>query len=125
VSDARCIDSWLSSYIAAWRSDSPEQVGALFAVESHYFTAPYVTPLSGRDEIVAWWLEQHESEMEWTFDYEVLASNGNLHVVRGEATYPRSQRRAGGPEVYHDIWLITLDNNGECREFIEYWMVAQ
>ena len=29
---------------------------------------------------------------------------------------------AGDSKDYSNLWLITLNDSGECTEFIEYWM---
>lgn len=123
MQDTTAIDRWLSGYLRAWRSDSPEDVAALFEPDARYFTEPFREPYLGRDAIVAWWAGHGESAVPWTFDYDVIASDGPLHVVKGVTTYPEGGGSGNGePVVYDNIWLVTLGASGSATEFVEYWM---
>jgi hypothetical protein len=119
------IERWLSSYVEAWASDDPATASALFSQDARYFTAPYRPPLVGSDQIATWWIGQGESRLRWTFEHEVLAETNGLYVVRGTTTYPDNVRANGRPEVYHNLWLVTLADDGRAREFIEYWMLGE
>lgn len=123
MDDARAIDRWLKDYQAAWASS--KGVAALFTPDARYFTAPYRPPLLGAEAIERWWISQGEDGLSWTFEYEVLAVDGPLHVVRGTTTYPDTTDPDGRPQVYHNLWLITLAPGGGASEFVEYWMLAE
>ncbi len=55
----------------------------------------------------------------------VLAQEGDLFVVRAVTTYPEGTRSADQPEVFHNLWLVTLAADGRAREFVEYFMLAE
>jgi len=121
--DTTAIDRWLSAYRAAWSTDAPEDIKALFTPDARYFTAPYRIPRVGADAIAEWWASQGNSAMRWTFEYDILAREGSLQVVRGVTTYPDGLDESGGAEVYDNIWLVTLTDDGFASEFVEYWML--
>lgn len=121
--DTSAIERWLEGYLTAWDSDAPEDIARLFAPDARYFTAPFREPHTGVEEIVRWWIGQANSTIEWEFQSEIVARNGELYVIRGVTCYPGGLETPGTPEVYHNLWLVTLDADGRCTEFVEYWMV--
>lgn len=123
--DTTRIDTWLADYRHAWTTDSREDVARLFTDDIRYYTAPYRDPLSGVDVVADYWLGERESGIPWTFEYEVLAREGGLHVVRAVTRYPEGTSDADGPEVFHNLWLVTLADDGRASEFVEYFMLVE
>lgn len=123
--DTHLIDDWLERYRHAWTTDDRGEIEALFTADVRYSTAPYRPPLSGLDELAAYWLGEGESGIAWVFEHEALAQEGDLFVVRAVTTYPGGTRDADGPEVFHNLWLVTLGADGRCREFVEYFMLVE
>jgi hypothetical protein len=127
--DTKPIDEWLARYRGAWTTDYAEEIAALFTPNARYFTAPYRAPLEGPEAVTAYWVTQEESGIPWTFDYEVVARQGlqqaDLYVVRAVTRYPEGTRGASGPEVFHNLWLVTLADDGRASEFVEYFMLAE
>lgn len=121
--DTTAIDRWLSGYLKAWAGDARDDIDSLFAPDARYFTAPFRDPYVGRDAIAEWWIGQEDSKIRWTFDYDIVAAEGGRYVVRGVTTYPDGLDEPGTPEVFDNIWLITLTDDGTASEFIEYWML--
>ena len=125
MSHSADIERWLTDYEKAWSTDSAEAVAGLFTADARYFTAPYRPPLVGVEDLARWWIDQAESTTSWTFERAVIASEGGLHVIRGTVTYPDAPGPGGKPAVYHNIWLVTLAEDGRAREFVEYWMLEE
>jgi ketosteroid isomerase-like protein len=123
--DTLQIDDWLARYRLAWSTDDREQIATLFTDDVRYFTTPYRQPLEGREAVIAYWLGEKESGIPWTFVPEVVAREGALHVVRAVTTYPQGGDGHGDPEVYHNLWLVTLTHEGRANEFVEYFMLAE
>lgn len=121
--DETRIRDWLAAYHHAWTTDDPAEVRRLFTAGVRYFTAPYRPPLEGADAVADYWLGERESEIPWSFEYQVLAQEGDLFVLRAVTTYPRGTRDAEAPEVFHNLWLVTLDGD-RASEFVEYFMPA-
>jgi hypothetical protein len=107
---------WVGRYIEAWKSNDPEDIGSLFAEGGLYYTTPFRGPWEGREGIVEGWLGRKDEPGTWTFDYEMVASEGDLGILRGETRYTNTS------QAYSNIWFITLDGEDRCTEFIEWWM---
>jgi hypothetical protein len=122
--DTQKIDDWLEGYRRAWESDARSDVERLFTDDVRYYTAPFREPLRGTEEVAAYWLGEKESGIPWSFAPEVLAREGDLYVIRAVTRYPEGTRDAGGLEVFHNLWLVTLEEDGRASEFIEYFMLA-
>jgi hypothetical protein len=123
MSDSQAIERWLDAYEASWSTGSG--VRELFTLDARYFSAPYRPPLVGPEAIEAWWIEQGESDIRWVFERRVIASEDDLYVVQGTTTYPDSPGLAGQPQIYYNLWLVTLADDGRAREFVEYWMLPE
>ena len=119
--DETRIRDWLAAYHHAWTTDAPGDVARLFTDDVRYSTAPYSPPLEGPDAVAEYWLGERESEIPWSFEYQVLAQEGELFVVRAVTTYPGGTRDADAPEVFHNLWLVTMDGD-RVSEFVEYFM---
>jgi hypothetical protein len=108
--------NWVEQYIVAWNSNDPDDIRALFTEDAAYYTGPFDAPWLGREEIVRQWLERKDKPGTTQFSYDVVATKGNLCVIRGEAVYLEP------PTVYSNIWILRLDAEGRCSEFTEWWM---
>jgi hypothetical protein len=107
---------WLEGYIEAWESNDPDDIGRIFTVDAQYFTAPYRQPWSGREQIISGWLGRKDEPGDYEFEYEILGLSEDTAFIRGWTKYPKQ-----GAE-YSNLWLVRLDDQGQCYEFIEWWM---
>lgn len=113
-------EHWLDGYRTAWRSDDPDQIGALFTEDATYSPYPFREPKRGREAIVAWWVGQGDSGNEWRFERERLVVDGEVGVVQGITTYPAAD---GQPEaVFSNIWVVRLAPDGRASSFAEWWV---
>jgi ketosteroid isomerase-like protein len=124
IDEARIRD-WLAAYRHAWSTDDPVEVAELFSEDVRYFTAPYREPLEGIEAVTAYWIGEEEGGIPWSFEYQVLAQEGDLFIVRAVTTYPEGTSEAEGPETFHNLWLVTLDADGRARDFVEYFMLVE
>jgi uncharacterized protein (TIGR02246 family) len=106
--------TWVESYVRAWNSNDPDEIGALFTEDARYFTEPYTAPWAGRQQIVEQWLERRDEPGETTFDWHPVAVTADACFVQGTTTYP--------DRTFSNLWDIRLDGDGQCREFTEWWM---
>lgn len=109
-------DDWITGYVRAWNSNDPKDIEALFAPDGRYLTEPYAAPWTGREEIVAGWLEEKDEPGDTEFNYEMLVDTDDLGIVKGRTHY-----RSNGHD-YVNLWEIRLDEQGLCKEFVEWWM---
>jgi len=113
-------EHWLDGYRQAWKSDDPDQIGALFTEDATYAPSPFREAWRGREAIVANWIERGDSKNPWQFESELLAVEGETGVVRGLTTYPAHDDE---PEpVYSNIWFVSLAPDGRARSFAEWWV---
>ena len=122
MTDSAAFDSWLERYADAWRSNDAERIGALFTAGAIYRWHPYDEGddvARGRDAIVRAWLEEPDEPGSWELEYERLAVDGDLGVARCVTTYVDTGE---GSRVYHNIFLVRLDDEGRCFDFVEYFM---
>jgi uncharacterized protein (TIGR02246 family) len=110
------VSGWVGRYRDAWESNDPVQIGTLFTPDGTYFTEPYAEPWTGREEIVRGWLEQRDEPGTTDFEYDVLAIDGDLGIVKGSTVYRNP------PREYSNLWEVRLRPDGTCTEFTEWWM---
>ena len=113
--DVERFQGWVERYRAAWESNDPAEIGALFTDDALYFDSPQLAPWAGRDHIVEEWLERKDQPGDNTFDYSVIASEGDLGIVRGVTRYLLTGK------VYDNLWEIRLDAEERCSSFTEWW----
>ena len=112
------LTDWLERYFAAWRSNDPDEVAALFAADAIYSYGPFREPSVGRDAIVARWVS--ETPTAFTYRYEPLAAlehGGVAHWSVGFAHPTRAETRV---EV-DGILVLTFDDEGRCTEHREWY----
>lgn len=113
-------EQWLDAYRAAWKTDDPGQIGALFTDDASYTTLPFREPRRGRDAIVAWWISQGDSKNEWRFELERLVVEGDTGVVQAVTTYPAVDDQPDA--VFSNVWVIRLAPDGRASSFAEWWV---
>jgi len=118
--DTKRFDRWIKAYVAAWRTDDPGAVGALFSARAVYATGPFDKPWRGRAAIVAAWIARGDSGARWRFRHKVLAAQGTVGIISGTTTYAASGGRPA--RTYGNLWLVRLNRRGEAEEFREWWM---
>ncbi|GIG61387.1 hypothetical protein Lfu02_57590 [Longispora fulva] len=113
---ADLLAAWIEGYVAAWESNRPDDIGALFTDDARYHTEPFAEPWRGREEIVRQWLAHADAPGDATFRWEPVAVGGPVSVITGRTVYREP------PREYHNLWLIRLDDQGRCAEFTEWYM---
>lgn len=109
------IAKWIDSYVAAWKTNNIEEISNLFTEDAYYSTGPFDKPWEGRKAIIDGWVAIGDQPTDWSFDYEVVAMDGDLGVMRGDTVY----KSAG---TFSNIWLIRLTPDGKCKEFREWFV---
>ena len=111
------ISSWMEKYQAAWTSNAPEDIRALFTSDALYETRPHdPEPWRGQDGIVQGWPAARDEPADWTFTWELLGCDGPTAFVQGVTTY------SGGRPTYDNLWVITFDGSGRASSFTEWFM---
>jgi hypothetical protein len=112
------LGSWLDRYFAAWESNDPGDVAALFTEDAVYSYSPFRAETRGRDEIVREWVEGGLGS-DFTWRHEPLA----VTESRGVAHWAVSFRNADDSLVELDgIFVLDFDDDGRCREHREWYI---
>jgi uncharacterized protein (TIGR02246 family) len=114
--DDKAYRRWVDAYVKAWNTNDPSDIASLFAVDAVYLTEPYALPWRGRGEVVTQWLDCKDEPGDTVFDYEVIAASEEIGIVKGRTLYKSTRR------TYWNLWEIRLDDQGACREFVEWWI---
>jgi uncharacterized protein (TIGR02246 family) len=114
------LESWLERYVHAWGTNDPDGIGELFTEDARYYTAPHREPWVGREGIVAAWLDRKDEPGQWEFRHQIVGIDGPVGFVRGWTRYAATADEA--ETEYSNLWVIRLDADGRCSEFIEWWM---
>ena len=127
--DPQAAQDWLNRYVDAWLSYDRNDISALFADDVAYRYHPYDEPITGRDEVVASWLGEADSDDASTRDapgtyeatYSPVAVDGDTVVATGTSVY---RDEPGGPVVrtYENCFVMRFDSAGRCRDFTEYYV---
>jgi ketosteroid isomerase-like protein len=113
------LDRWLDVYGRAWERFDLDAFVACFAENAVYAWGPWGEPLRGLDEIRAQTAEAVSHQEEVSFGHEPLAITPD---GRGVARWWVSFRVPdGGTDEYEGIFLVTLDADGRCTEFREWF----
>jgi hypothetical protein len=111
---------WLDAYFAAWITNEPDDVSALFADDATYSIGPFAEEWVGRAEIVRRWTDGAQEDVEYA--YEILAVQGDTGIahwnVRARAEGEAARSESDG------ILLITFAPDGRCRDHRE-WLVRR
>lgn len=106
---------WVAGYVAAWQSNDPAEIGALFTDDARYLTSPDSEPRVGRDAIVAGWLQDLDEPGSWSFDWHIVHEDDGFVAVQGRTDYPAERD-------YLNLWIIRLADDGRATEYTEWYM---
>ena len=112
------VQAWLDAYVSAWASYDPDEIGALFADDATYSYQPWAEPLHGRDAIVADWLEDPDEPGSWDASYRPLVVEGHRATATGTSRY-------GDGKTFWNVFAMTFDDDGRCRDFVEWYMLQR
>lgn len=107
---------WLDGYIKAWKSNNAQDIAKLFTEDAYYSTGPFDEPWIGQQAIIDGWVGIGDQPSDWTFDYEVVAVDGDLGVMTGTTVYK------GDVGTFSNVWLICLAEDGRCKKFREWFV---
>ncbi|WP_375399599.1 nuclear transport factor 2 family protein [uncultured Amnibacterium sp.] len=116
MSSRDAVDDWIHRYLVAWDSNDPDDVRAIFTPDAAYRFHPWDEPLRGVDAIIAQWTGEARDEAgDHAFTWSVIAVDGPTAVVQGRTRYDDG-------DVYDNLWVIELTDDGLARAFTEWYM---
>lgn len=114
--DLETFHGWLDRYFAAWASNDPAQVEALFAQDAVYSWGPFRDDAVGRDAIVTAWVDGG-APSELRSRFEALAVAGD----RGVAHWSVSFGGETGTTELDGILVCDFDAEGRCTLHREWY----
>ena len=115
--------SWLHDYGRAWETRDAHAAAALFGEDSAYNETPFVEPMRGRAEIMAYWLHVVDSQEQIRFGYEIMSVAQEKGIAHWWVSFTRVRERT---KVYLDgIFIITLNSTRLCTTLREWWQRKQ
>src|SRR4051794_7757099 len=111
------VQTWLDAYVAAWRSNDPAAIGALFTADACYAYHPWDSGdevARGRDAIVASWLERPDDPGSWAASYRPGLVAGDHATAVGVPRYADGR-------VFDNLWELRFAG-GRCADFVEWYM---
>ncbi len=114
-------DEWLERYRKAWIARDAEAARTLFTEDAVYREHPFEKPFLGRDAIREYWytVTRGQSEIELTYGTPVVT--GRRVAVEWWANLLKDE----SPITLAGEFLLTFEDNGQCRELREYWIATE
>lgn len=111
---------WLNRYADAWTHRDPDAVLELFAPGALYHESPFAEPIEGNEAIRDYWARgMRHSGRDVEFEAQALAMSDDSGLAhwRGQFTALPSEDTV----QLDGILMATLDAEGRCTEFREWW----
>lgn len=119
MTDRATAETWVRRYRTAWESNAADDIRALFTPDAVYVAFPAdPSPFRGHDEIVDGWLENADEPGSTEFEFEVLAVDGEVAVVRCVSTYTSLDPVV----VFDNLFVVRLADDGRAREFTDWYV---
>jgi ketosteroid isomerase-like protein len=111
---------WLDAYGQAWERQDVDASVACFSEDAEYHWGPFGEPLRGHAEIRSRTEEAVSRQSNIVFEHELLAVTPD---GRGLAWWTLTHDiPAVGTRLQDEgVFLVTLDADGRCRKFREWW----
>lgn len=110
------LNAWMDGYVAAWHSNEPEDIAALFNEQAVYDPQTADGEWEGRDAIVDKWVEIDDTPGNWDFQWIPLVETEELAVIVGNTEYSEP------PMSYRNLFVIRFDESGLCEDFTEWYI---
>jgi hypothetical protein len=110
----------MDAYGAAWISNDPDEVRALFASDASYSVNPFEPPWVGREEIVAQWTADPRRQEEVAFDHTALAAEGETGIAAWRVSFVSTQQERARVEM-DGVLLLRFDDDGKCVDHREWF----
>ncbi|HUD09896.1 MAG TPA: nuclear transport factor 2 family protein [Patescibacteria group bacterium] len=111
-------EDWLKKLINVWESKNPNGVLDLVSEKFIWHDAPFDKPLTTKEDLLREWQSvlNHDAIQ---VTYEMLGIENNVGIAHWHATFIRLLSKE---EAELDgIYKITLDDNGKCTEFHQWY----
>jgi hypothetical protein len=112
------LGSWLQRFGRAWKERDPNLAAALFSDDGSYRETPFDEALRGAEAIRAYWVKLPKTRKDIGFTFAILAITDQWGIAHWHGCYTPID---GTTRLELDgILLVSLDDDGRCREFQEW-----
>jgi ketosteroid isomerase-like protein len=112
------LGSWLQRFGRAWEQRDADLAAALFSDDGSYREDPFDEALRGAHAIRAHWAKLPKARGDIRFSFEILAVTEQWGIAHWHGSYTRVD---GTTRLELDgILLVSLADDGRCREFREW-----
>ena len=113
------VTKWLEHLKRAWEGKNVGAATALFNETDRYYERPFRAGTT-KDEILGYWRDIDKVD-DITFNYQIAAVEGQVACVHWQNTFfdPAQNRK----QRLDGVFLITFDNNMNCKEFRQWWFM--
>lgn len=112
-------EHWLQRYAKAWETRDMSVADTLFTKTATYQETPFDEPLRGYQAIVEYGQNVNARQAEVNFTYDIIAVSEEVGVAHWRVSFIQK------PEQEHvtldGIFVVKLNDNGQCTEFREWW----
>lgn len=115
----RMFSGWLDKLKTAWETKNPQMAADFCAENVLYYETPFGKPLTTRQEVLNEWKSVPNGQKDITFDYEILIVNENFGIAHWTAKFTRIP--SGEKANLDGIFKVTLNGDGLCTEFRQWW----
>ena len=110
--------NWLEKLINIWSTRNPNGVLDLVAEQFIWHDAPFDKPITTKEDLLREW-QSILNHGEINVTYEILSIENNIGIAHWHATFTRLP--SGGKAELDGIYKVTLDENGKCTEFHQWY----
>ena len=114
------LQAWLDAYVRAWETYDPLQIAELFSEDAAYYADPFDEGIRGRQAIVDEWLAEPDEPGTWRAEYRALLVSRDVGVATGTSWYEADEH--GPAREYRNLFVLTFDADGRCREYREWYV---
>lgn len=113
---SRDATDWMCAFGDAWRDADARAACELFTEDAVYWWGPFER-IEGRDAIVDRWRAAVDRQQHLRFDFGVLAIEGDTTISHWHALLDQDDACV----ELNGIMCVTLDDDGRCTAFREWW----
>ena len=109
---------WLDRFGEAWQTNNPAAIGRLVPDSCEWHAGPFAEVFRDRQTLVDHWVGTVNTHDDIKTSYEILAVDDGLGICRYRASYIRLKTARVEDDM---IFLVRLNEQGECVEFREWY----
>jgi len=111
--------NWLDKLIDTWVSREPEVIIDICADKFEWYEYPFQKVITTKEDLLKEW-QSVLSQKNIYVTYEIITVQDNIGLAHWSGSFTRDT----GKKVQMDgIWKFTLNNEGKCTEFRQWYMV--